>query len=119
MNVRNVQSRITKLEARRTRPDEMLVVWRPPDGDVAQALKDATFARGDKVICSEWFDNRPPPKPRWYSDQLRWAMPPEEYQQINRTVDRVADNPQAKRDPSFAPFPSITEDRVQRMTTTN
>jgi hypothetical protein len=86
MNVRNVQSRITKLEARRTRPDEMLVVWRPPDGGVAQALKDATFARGDKVICSKWFDNRPPPKPRWYSgvaelrhggrdaNRARWAL---------------------------------------------
>jgi len=36
-----------------TRPDEMLVVWRRPDGSVAEALKDATFAKGDKVICAE------------------------------------------------------------------
>ena len=61
MIARNVESRISKLEARRARPDEMLVVWRQPDGDVAEALKDATFAKGDKVICAEWFDDSPPP----------------------------------------------------------
>jgi hypothetical protein len=116
MIARNVESRITKLEARRARPDEMLVVWRMPDGDVAEALKEATFAKGDKVICAEWFDDSPPPAPRWYGDQLRRAMTPAEYEQINRTIDRVAGHPQAKRDPGFAPFPSITEDRMKRMT---
>ena len=93
MIARNVESRITKLEARSARPDEMLVVWRMPDGDVAEALKDATFAKGDKVICAEWFDDSPPPAPRWYGDQLRRAMTPAEYEQINRTIDRVADSP--------------------------
>ena len=117
MIARNVESRITKLEARSARPDEMLVVWRMPDGDVAEALKDATFAKGDKVICAEWFDNSPPPAPRWYGDQLRRAMTSAEYEQINRTIDRVAGCPQAKRDlDGFAPFPSITEGRMQEMT---
>ena len=58
MIARNVQSRISKLEARSARPDEMLVVWRMPDGDVTEALKNATFAKGDKVICAEWFDEQ-------------------------------------------------------------
>jgi hypothetical protein len=116
MIARNVQSRIIKLEVRSARSDEMLVVWRLPDGDVAEALKDAKFAKGDKVICAEWFDNSSPPAPRWYGDQLRRAMPPVEYEQINRTIDRIAGNPQAKRDPGFAPFPSITEDRMKGMT---
>jgi hypothetical protein len=116
MNARNVQSRIIKLEARSARPDEMLVVWRLPNGDVTEALKDARFAKGDRVICAEWFDDGTPPKPRWYSDQLRRAMPPAEYEQINRTIDRIAGNHQATRDPGFAPFPSITEDRMKRMT---
>src|SRR4051794_17613865 len=93
MIARNVESRITKLEVSRARPDEMLVVWRKPDGDVAKALKDATFAKGDKVICAEWFDNSPPPAPRWYGDRLGRAMPPAEYEQINRTIDRVAGHP--------------------------
>jgi hypothetical protein len=113
MIARNVESRLIKLEARRARPDEMLVVWRLPDGDVAEALKDARFAKGDKVICAEWFDDGPPPAPRWYGDQLRWAMTPAEYEQINQTIDRVAG---AKRDSGFAPFPSITKDRMERMT---
>ena len=115
MIARNVESRITKLEARRARPDEMLVVWRLPDGDVAEALKDATFAKGDKVICAEWFDDSPPPAPRWYGDQLRRAMTPPEYKQINQTIDRVADRPQAERDSGFASFPNITEDRIKVM----
>ena len=95
MIARNVESRITKLEARSARPDEMLVVWRLPDGDVAEALKDATFAKGDKVICAEWFDDCPPPTPRWYGDELRRAMTSSAYWQINRSIDRVAG---AKRD---------------------
>ena len=41
MIARNVESRIVKLEARSARPYEMLVVWRQPDGVVAEALKDA------------------------------------------------------------------------------
>src|SRR5262245_49151905 len=90
MTARNIESRIVKLEARSARPNEMLVVWRLPDGDVAEALKDATFARGDKVICAEWFDDSPPPKPRWYRDELGRAMPPAEYEQIDRTIDRIA-----------------------------
>jgi hypothetical protein len=113
MIARNVPSRISTLEARSARPDEMLVVWRKPDGDVAAALKDATFAKGDKVICAEWFDDSPPPAPRWYGDELRRAMTSSEYEQINRSIDRVAG---AKRDGGFAPFPSITEDRMKRMT---
>jgi hypothetical protein len=87
-----------------------------PGGDVAEAMKNATFAKGDKVICAEWFDDSPPPAPQWYGDQLRRAMPPEEYEQINRTIEGVAHRPQAKRDSSFAPYPSITEDRMKRMT---
>jgi hypothetical protein len=113
MTPRNVESRIVKLEARRTRPDEMLVVWRLPDGDVVEALKDAIFAKGDKVICAEWFDDSPPPAPRWYGDELRRAMTSSEYEQINRSIDRVAG---AKRDSGFAPYPNITEDRMKRMT---
>jgi hypothetical protein len=116
MIARNVESRIVKREARSARPDEMLVVWRKPDGDVAAALEGVTFVQGDKVICAEWFDHGPRPAPRWYGDQLRRAMTPAEYEQIHRTIDRVAGNHQAKRDPGFAPFPSITEERMKRMT---
>ena len=116
MIARNIESRMTKLEARRARPDEMLVVWRKPDGDVTEALKNATFAKGDMVICAEWFDSSPPPAPRWYGDELRRAMTSSAYEQINRSIDRVAECPQAKRDSGFAPYPSITEDRMKRMT---
>ena len=39
-----------------------------------------------------------------------------EYEQINRTIDRVADMPAGQARSGFAPFPSITEDRMKRMT---
>jgi hypothetical protein len=117
MIARNIESRIVKLEARRARPDEMLVVWRKPDGNVAAALEGVMFAKGDKVICAEWFDSSPPPAPRWYGDQLRRAMTPAEYEQINRTIDRVAERPEANRvADGFAPFPSIPQDRMNTMT---
>jgi hypothetical protein len=44
-NMRSLESRIVKLETKTARPDEMLVVWRKPDGDVAEALKGVTFAK--------------------------------------------------------------------------
>ena len=86
MIARNIESRMTKLEARRARPDEMLVVWRKPDGDVTEALKNATFAKGDMVICAEWFDSSPPPAPRWYGDELRRAMTSSAYEQRAASV---------------------------------
>ena len=74
---RHLELRIIKLETRTARPDEMLVVWRRSDGSVAEALKDVTFAKGDKVICAEWLDGDPLPPPRWHSarpNQLRSTM---------------------------------------------
>ena len=65
------------------------------------------------MICAEWFDDGPPPAPRWYGDELRRAMTSSAYEQINRSIDRVAG---AKRDCGFAPFPSIAEDQIKKMT---
>jgi hypothetical protein len=73
MTVHNLESRILKLETRTARPGEMLVVWRKPGGNVSEALEAATFSNGDKVICAEWFDDDPPPAPRWYGDRLRFG----------------------------------------------
>ena len=52
MTARNVESRIVKLEIQHKRPDEILVVWREPDGDVATAITGAKFAHGDRVVCN-------------------------------------------------------------------
>ena len=83
MTVRSLESRVGKLEVLRRRPDEMLVIWRRPGGDITEALRGASFAKGDKVICVEWFgDDSPLPEPRWYRDQLNRAMPPAEYEQL-------------------------------------
>jgi hypothetical protein len=38
-----------------------------------------------------------------------------DYEQINRTLDRIAEC-STPRDAEFAPFPSFTEDRIKEMT---
>ncbi|MEY9592278.1 hypothetical protein ABIA06_004569 [Bradyrhizobium yuanmingense] len=111
-----LESRIVKLESLRTRPDEMLVVWRHPDASVADALEGVAFAHGDKVICAEWFEDSPPPAPRWYRGRLSQGMTAVEYEQINRTIDRLAKGPEADRTRrGFSPFPSFTEARMKEM----
>jgi hypothetical protein len=114
--MRSWESRIVKLETRTARPDEMLVVWRKPDGSVAEALKDVTFAKGDKVICAEWFENSPMPAPTWLNDRLRMAMDEREYDQILQSMDRVARLPKAKRETDgFAAFQSGILKRPEEM----
>ena len=53
MTMRNVESRLIKLEVRRHRPNEILLIWRRPDADVEAATNGARFAPGDCVICLE------------------------------------------------------------------
>lgn len=116
MTPRNLESRLVKLETRTPRPDELLVVWRRPDGDVAEALRGVTFAASDKVICAEWFGDGPLPQPRWYRDRLRSEMPSAEYEQLNRAIDRIAEYCDEDRSTAgFAPFLSFTEERMKQM----
>jgi hypothetical protein len=46
----SMKTRVAKLEAKRRRDDELLIVWRQPDGDIGKALEGVNFAPGDKVI---------------------------------------------------------------------
>ncbi|WP_143099547.1 hypothetical protein [Bradyrhizobium sp. cf659] len=109
-----MESRIVKLEVRTARPHEMLVVWRRPEADVAGALRGATFAPGDKVVCAEWFEDGPLPGPRWYGERLNQAMPAAEYEQLYRSIDSIAGRP-AGRTASFQPVPSLTGERMRQM----
>ena len=117
MTVRSLESRVGKLEVLQRRPDEMLVIWRRPDGDITEALRSASFAKGDKVICAEWLeDDSPLPEPRWYRDQLNRAMPPAEYEQLELTIDRIAQRSKAVRaEAGYAPFPTFNEERMKQM----
>ncbi|WP_426612235.1 hypothetical protein [Bradyrhizobium sp. McL0616] len=118
---RNLASRIVKLETRRARPDELLVVWRRPDGDVGEALRGVTFAKGDKVICAEWFeDGSPMPEPRRYGDRISKAMPPDEHEQLYRTIDRIAQRAEGECNKAgFACFPASNEECMKRMSDTD
>jgi len=117
MTVRNLESRLMKLEAVRQRPDEILLVWRRPDGDVLEAIQGVRFSPGDRVVCAEWFEDSPLPAPRWYRNDLRLEMPVNEYEQLNRTIARVAEQSKpARNDSVFNQFPNLTQARMNEMT---
>src|SRR6478752_2805830 len=80
MIARSLETRIAKLEVSRRSPNEMLVVWRRPGGDVSAAASEASFAAGDRVMCLEWFDDDSPlPAPRWHSKGLKFSAIENEY----------------------------------------
>jgi hypothetical protein len=117
MTARNLESRLVKLEAVRQRPDEILLVWRRPDGDAAEAVEGVRFSSGDRVVCAEWFEDSPLPAPRWYRNDLRLEMPADEYEQLNRTIVRVAEQSRPERsDLGLKPFPNVTAARMAEMT---
>jgi hypothetical protein len=86
VTVRSLEARVGKLEAIGRRPDEMLVIWRRPGGDVAEALRGASFAKGDRVICIEWLGDDPLPEPRWHGKRSEFSAIENEC--IERVIDR-------------------------------
>jgi hypothetical protein len=91
MIARNLETRIVKLEARRRRPDELLLIWRRPGSAVSEAVADARFAAGDRVICAEWFGKNPMPAPRWFGKRLSSEIGAAQYGYILRALDRLVD----------------------------
>lgn len=112
MSARNLESRVVKLEAVRKRPDEILLVWRRPDGDVSKATSVARFSPGDRVICAEWFGEGPLPEPRWYRDRLSSALDDSGKENLNRTIERIADR---ERDPALVGVAHIPSRRLAEM----
>ena len=68
MTSRNIRSRIGRLEKNRKPTDEILIVWRRPGGDVAEAVASVCYAPGDRVICLEWYGEGLPPAPKRHRD---------------------------------------------------
>ena len=106
MTSRNIAARIVKLEGTRRRPDEILLVWRKPESDVAAAVANAKFVAGDKVICAEWFGEEPLPAPKWYR-RMQSEMDRAEYEYVIRSLERSVEALQ--RDNRFAPVPSVPD----------
>ena len=116
MTVRTLETRIVKLEASRRRPNEMLVVWRRPGGDVRAAASEANFAPGDRVLALEWFGDGPLPAPRWHSKGLELSAIEHEY--LYRAVrQRVEDREEngREREPGFAEPPHFPADRIREL----
>ena len=118
MTARSFETRVLKLEASRRRPNEMLVIWRRPGGDVKAAASEASFAPGDRVICLEWFGDDPPPAPRWHSRGLELSGVEREY--LYRAVRQRAEDREGgvddhQREPGFAEPPHFPVDRVHEL----
>ncbi len=114
MNHRTVTARIVKLEARRQRPNEILLVWRRPDQDVKEAISTAEFSPGNRVICAEWFSDAPLPEPKWYRDRLTSALDAIGNENLQRSIDRIAACDR-RRDPAFVELPHVTQQRMAEM----
>ena len=115
MTARSLETRIVKLEASRRRPDELLVVWRRPGGDVKAAVSEAKFVRGDRVICMEWFGDGPLPAPRWHDNGLNFSGVEDGYLEraINQRKERWEKDGQ--RELGFAELPHFPADRVREL----
>jgi hypothetical protein len=85
----SIKTRVAKLEAKRRRDDEPLIVWRKPDGDIGKALEGVNFAPGDKVICPEWYGEGPMLRPRWRAGRLRFEVSKEEEESLERTLEKI------------------------------
>ena len=113
MTARSFETRVLKLEASRQRPNEMLVVWRRPGGDVKAAASEANFAPGDRVICLEWFGDGPLPAPRWHSRGFKLDSIEHEY--LYRAIDQRIESREedgGQREPGFAELPHFPADRM-------
>ena len=111
MTIRNISNRVEKLEARRRRPDELLLIWRCPGAPVSEAVADARFAAGDRVICAEWFGENPMPAPRWVGKRLSSELARAEYEYVLRSLNRRVEAEPA-RELGFAPVPVIPDNRM-------
>lgn len=114
MTGKNVAARIIKLEARRQRPNEILLIWRRPDADVKAAASGAKFAPGDRVICVEWFGDDPLPAPRWYRERLSSELSAVEYEYITRSLNRVVEGGRPV-DPGLAEIPPVSANRAREL----
>ena len=112
--MRNVAARIVKLEARRQRPNEILLIWRRPDADVKAAVSGAKFAPGDRVICAEWFGDGSLPAPKWYRERLSSELGTLENEYLARSLKSVGDD--RPRDPGFVEIPPVSANWARELT---
>ena len=115
MIARSLETRIVKLEASRRRPNELLVVWRRPGGDVKAAASEAKYAPGDRVIVLTWFRDGPLPAPRWHSKSLRFSGIEDECLEMLMNLWRDSCEEGAPREPGFAELPHFPADRIREL----
>jgi len=116
MSLRNLEARIAKLEASRRRPNELLLVWRRPNGDVRAATSEAKFAPGDRVISLEWDGDGPLPPPRWFGKRSELSVIESEYfrRSLSRALTRMNQDGRPL-DPALADIPDLPAERISEL----
>jgi hypothetical protein len=82
---------------------------------VSEAVADAHFAAGDRVICAEWFGENPMPAPRWFGKRLSSELGRAEYEYVIRSLKRLVEAEPA-RELGFAPVPVVPDNRMAGLT---
>jgi len=112
---RNLEKRIAKLEASWRRPNELLLVWRRPNGDVRAAASEAKFAPGDRVICPKWGVDGPLPPPRWFGKRSELGIEDEYLKRcLSRALTCVKEGGRS-RDTGFADIPDVSAERIREL----
>jgi hypothetical protein len=114
MTVRNIFSRVEKLEARQRTADEMLLIWRKPDVDtdatVLVANKAGLFGSGDLVLCAEWFSAKTLPAPRWIR-RIKSDLDESELAALYRTAERLA-GPDVANDDAARSYSHVPDEKL-------
>ena len=117
MTVRNIFSRVEKLEARQRTADEMLLIWRKPDVDtdatVLAANKAGLFGSGDLVLCAEWFSAEALPAPRWIR-RIKSDLNESELGGLYRAAEALA-GPDAANDDEAPSYCDVPDEKLWHM----
>jgi hypothetical protein len=82
---------------------------------VSEAIADARFATGDRVICAEWFGDSSPPATRWFGKRLSSELPRSEYEYIVQSLNRLVEAGPA-REQGFAPVATLSGNHLTALT---
>jgi hypothetical protein len=116
MTMRNLESRLVKLETRTARPGELLVIWRKPETDIRAAIAEQHLTSDDKVICPEWIGDGEPPSAKWHRDRLSASMTDQEYDCVMQSIQRTAETGEDGRlNAGLTSFPRMSEEAMRAM----
>jgi hypothetical protein len=102
MNVRNLESRLIKLEGRSGHAGKLLLIWRRPKETVAAAVDKVRhlFGPDDRVMLAFWYGGDDLPAPAWHDESFPRALDQRERDYLYRWADERDADLKKRRDPA-------------------